>query len=225
MAPASYHAFFSGCASVAGTLIGLLFVAISVTPHKHLGTKAPLAFQVQAGVAFTTLIDTLIIALAALLPGTNLGTVAVLLAAVGISATLGMSVLTLRERPARHQFWGLTIIPGLGLLYILQLHDGIGLLSHPGNAGAVHDQALLILVFFVIAIVCAWQMIGAQVTGLLAVLSTLMRERNRTPPTSPTSSLDAPGTDHEHAIDSDIDIDTDTEPFALNPGVQHSHPL
>lgn len=49
MAPTSYHTFFGGCASVAGTLIGLLFVAISVAPHKHLGTNAPLAFQIQAG--------------------------------------------------------------------------------------------------------------------------------------------------------------------------------
>ena len=83
MVPIAYHTFFGAGASVAGTLIGLLFVAISVSPHKHVGTKAPLAFQVQAGVAFTTLINALVIALAALLPGRNLGTAAVILAAAG----------------------------------------------------------------------------------------------------------------------------------------------
>ena len=30
MVPASFHDFFSGCASVAGTLIELLFVALSI---------------------------------------------------------------------------------------------------------------------------------------------------------------------------------------------------
>jgi hypothetical protein len=70
MVPSAYHAYFGGCASVAGTLIGLLFVAISVSPHKDTGRRAPLSFQVQAGAAFTTLIDALVVALTALLPGT-----------------------------------------------------------------------------------------------------------------------------------------------------------
>ena len=74
MVPSAYNAYFGGCASVAGTLIGLLFVAISVSPHKHAGLQAPLSFRVQAGVAFTTLIDALAVALAALLPGSNLAT-------------------------------------------------------------------------------------------------------------------------------------------------------
>jgi hypothetical protein len=37
MVPTAYHAYFAGCASVAGTLIGLLFVAISLSPHKNIG--------------------------------------------------------------------------------------------------------------------------------------------------------------------------------------------
>jgi hypothetical protein len=214
MTPASYHAFFGGCASVAGTLIGLLFVAISVAPHKHLGAKAPLAFQIQAGVAFTTLINALVIALAALLPGTNLGTIAVLLAAVGISSTIGMSVLAFRDQPQRRQLWRLVIIPVLGVLYLLQLHNGISLLSHPSNAGLVHFQALLLLVFFVMAIARAWQMIGARVTGLLAVIGALMRERNETPPTSPrTGQTSAP-----NALTTDLDCatrnDSDSRPAA-----------
>ena len=60
MVPSAYHAYFGGCASVAGTLIGLLFVAISVSPHKDTGRRAPLSFQVQAGAAFTKLIDALV---------------------------------------------------------------------------------------------------------------------------------------------------------------------
>ena len=70
MVPSANHAYFGGCASVAGTLIGLLFVAISASPHKDTGRRAPLSFQVQAGAAFTTLIDALVVALTALLPGT-----------------------------------------------------------------------------------------------------------------------------------------------------------
>jgi hypothetical protein len=45
MVPSAYHAHFGGCASVAGTLIGLLFVAISVAPRKDTGRRAPLSFH------------------------------------------------------------------------------------------------------------------------------------------------------------------------------------
>jgi hypothetical protein len=205
MVPTAYHSFFGGCASVAGTLIGLLFVAISVSPHKHVGTNAPLAFQVQAGVAIATLIN----ALAALLPSHNLGTAAVILAVAGLSSTIGMTVISLRDRPGRRRLRGLAIIPVLGVLYILQLHSGINLLQHPANPNPVHFQALLIIAFFMIAIARAWQMIGARDTGLMAVVGNLLRERHGTPPTSaeavPTSTIDAHTTDLDVATGDDSD--------------------
>jgi len=41
MTTASAHEFFAGSASVAGALIGLLFVAISVAPEGVLGPTPP----------------------------------------------------------------------------------------------------------------------------------------------------------------------------------------
>ena len=49
MVPSSYHAFFSGSVSAAGALIGLLFVAISIAPHKLAGEQASTGFQIKAG--------------------------------------------------------------------------------------------------------------------------------------------------------------------------------
>jgi hypothetical protein len=180
MVPNAYHAYFGGCASVAGTLIGLLFVAISVSPHKDIGRKAPLSFQVQAGVAFTTLMNTLVVALVALLPGNSLGAGAVILAFTGISATIGMAALSLRHWPPGRDLWGLLIIPALGVLYVLQLLNGLDMLRRPSDPSAVHFQALLVIVFFVIAIARAWQMIGARGTRLLAMVADLLQERSAT---------------------------------------------
>jgi hypothetical protein len=45
--PAGFHAFFSACASVAGALIGLLFVAVSVAPEKLTGDSARADRQVR----------------------------------------------------------------------------------------------------------------------------------------------------------------------------------
>jgi hypothetical protein len=177
MVPTTYHTFFGGCAGVAGTLIGLLFVAISVSPHKHVGSRAPLEFQVQAGVAITTLINALIVALVALLPGQNLGTATVVLAIVGLSVTIGLIVLSLHNWPGRHHLWGLLIIPVLGGLYALQLRSGLDLLHHPRNPSPVNFQALLVIIFFILAIGRAWQMIGARHTGMVATVIDLLRER------------------------------------------------
>jgi hypothetical protein len=67
MVPASYHSFFSDAAQVAGTLIGLLFVAVSLTPERLGGNDAD--FQVKAGIAFAALVNGLVIGLIAQLRG------------------------------------------------------------------------------------------------------------------------------------------------------------
>ena len=179
MVPAEYYDFFVGCATVAGTLIGLLFVAISVSPHKNVGIRAPLAFQIQAGAAFTALTPALIVSLFALLPGQGLGIIAVITAGGGISPTIGMTVLSLRGHPGRRELAGLIIIPVIGLLYILQLLNGISLMRHPQDPGAVQTQGVLVVLFFLIAIARAWQLIGVHDTGLPAVIGDLVREHEQ----------------------------------------------
>ena len=92
-------------------------------------------------------------------------TASVFLACTGISATIGMAVLTLRDWPGRRHLWGLAIIPALGVLYIPQQLNGLNMLASPKDISAVHFQALLVIVFFMIAIARAWQMIGARNTA------------------------------------------------------------
>ena len=180
MVPDAYYTYFGACAAVAGTLIGLLFVAISVSPHKNVGIRAPLAFQIQAGAAFTALTPALIVSLFALLPGQNLGTIAVITAAGGISPTIGMTVLSLRGHPGRRQLASLIVIPVIGLLYTWQLLNGIALMRHPGDLGDIETQGILVVLFFLIAIARAWQLIGVHDTSLAVVIGDLARERRQT---------------------------------------------
>jgi len=67
--PLSFHDFFAGCATIAGALIGLLFVALSVTAESLSGENARTDHQVRAGAAFSALVNTMVIALFALDPG------------------------------------------------------------------------------------------------------------------------------------------------------------
>ncbi len=101
MVPAGYHDFFGGCATVAGALIGLLFVAISVAPEKLAGDRASADHQVKAGAAFSALVNTLVIALVALLPGDGLGAASIALASTGLASTAALIIFLWREHTNR----------------------------------------------------------------------------------------------------------------------------
>jgi hypothetical protein len=190
MVPNAYHSFFSASASVAGALIGLLFVAISVAPHKMAGDRASVAFQIGAGSAFAALLNTLIIALAALLPGENLGPTGVILSAIGISSIAGLAILGLQTGTRRQHPAGLIRLAALLVVFALQLLNALKLLSHTRDSGSIHTQAALFLALFVIAIDRAWELVDARDTRLLPVLAGLLR-RSDPPPATPTDQAPA----------------------------------
>jgi hypothetical protein len=171
--PVSYHDFFGGCATVAGALIGLLFVAISVSPGRSAGGKASLDHQVTAGAAFSALVNTLVIALVALLPGASLGQTATVLAAIGLSSTIGLVVVLFREHQAPIRLDQVVLLAALLVLYSLELADGIALGESPRDLGHVNDLGVLSIVFFGFAIARAWQLVGARSSHLLPTVAGL----------------------------------------------------
>jgi hypothetical protein len=81
---ASAHEFFAACASVAGALIGLLFVAISVAPERILGPEASDVHGVRAAATLTAFTNALIVVLFGLIPGFNAGNAAFVIAIIGL---------------------------------------------------------------------------------------------------------------------------------------------
>jgi hypothetical protein len=171
MVPASYHDFFGSCASVAGALIGLLFVAISVSQGRLAGDRADGAHQVKAGAAFSALVNALVIALVALMPGASLGAAAVILAAAGLSTTAGLGVLLYREHAGRGRAGQVILLIVLLTLYALQLANGIALDGAPGSPSRLTSQCALSIAFFVFAITRAWELTGARDRHLLPVIA------------------------------------------------------
>ena len=185
MVPASYHDFFSSCATVAGALIGLLFVAISVSQGRLAGDRADGAHQVKAGAAFSALVNALVIALAGLMPGASLGVAAIILAAAGLSATAGLGIVLYREHAgpdqAGHIIVPIVLLIVLLTLYALQLANGIALDQAPASTGRLSSQCALSIMFFVFAIARAWELTGARDRHLLPVIAG-MTPATATPP-------------------------------------------
>ena len=174
MVPASYQGFFGGCATVAGALIGLLFVAISIFPQKLAGNKTSTDYQAKAGAAFSALTNTLVIALVALLPGASLSTAVTALAAAGLATTASLIILLYREHMRVRL--GPVILPVILLiLYGLQLANGIALSSAPGDMSRLTSLGGLAIAFFLFAITRAWQLVGAWDMSLLSTVAKMSR--------------------------------------------------
>ena len=198
MVPGSFHDFFIGAGQVAGALVGLLFVAIQISPDKVIGRGARIEQRLKVATAFSALIDTLFLSLAALLPDTNLGQVGVILAILGLSSMLGLLLLTVWERGWRAlRPRGLIFPLTLSVVFGFQLYDGIRLVRSPQDVAGVNALATLAMILFAIAITRAWDLVGAPAAGLLATVGKLT-ERKAAPQTEdqePTDERPAPRPD------------------------------
>jgi hypothetical protein len=182
--PVSYHSFFSGCASVAGALVGLLFVAVSISPEKLSGEEATTAFQIRAAAAFSVLINALVITLFALLPDTNLGWVALVTSISGLGTTSGLLLVQLREAGPRHAR-DFVFVVALLPLYTYQLINAFQLIDHPAGTDALDTAAVLVVVCFLIGIARAWELLGVPRSGLVHAAFAIRRTGQ------PATGLDA----------------------------------
>jgi len=171
--PLSYHDFFSGCATIAGALIGLLFVAISVSPGKLTGETARTEHQVRAGAAFSALVNTMVIALVALLPRANLGEASLILAAAGLATTAGLILVLYREHGTVKRS-DATMFLIMLILYGLQLANGIKLNAAPHDVNGVDNQGVLAIGFFLFGIARAWQLVGARDFNLMSTVAAMV---------------------------------------------------
>lgn len=188
MVPASFHDFFNGCASVAGALIGLLFVALSVAPEKLTGDDARTEHQARAAAAFSALVNTLVIALAGLLPGTSLGDVGIILSGAGLATTAGLIIVLYREQGRKMSRGDVRMLVILLALYILQLANAAQMNGAPHDVGGVSRQGGLAILFFLFGIARSWQLVGARNISLASTLTAMLqRSAGQDQPPGPPS--------------------------------------
>ena len=178
MVPEDIRDFFVASAGVAGALIGLLFVAITVSAARMAREKPGTQIhRIRAAAALTAFTNALVVSLFSLIPGQKIAGTSVVVAAFGLLFVAAALLSLLRL----HQLRSATIrdalfLLGLAVVFVIQLDQGISLIADPGNSGIVNTIAILVVCCFLIGIARAWDLAGGPSIGLSREVTSLIRD-------------------------------------------------
>ena len=175
MVPESIRDFFVASASVAGALIGLLFVAISVASERlaRVDTAAQ-RYRVRAAAALTAFTNALAVSLFALVPDTNAGYPALVMGVVGILfSAAGLRSILSSGSPLRERWRQYVLITFLLAIFGAELVAGIVAAARPSASAALQVIGYALITSVLVGIARAWEIVGDRDTGVLASLAVL----------------------------------------------------
>ena len=155
MVPGSLIGYFAATAAAAGALIGLLFVAVSLHPESIFGDNAAPTPRRLAESSFTGLVNTFFLSLVALIPQTDLGYPAAILAALSFYVTLTRHLRTQGTSQ-------LTVLLSTFAIYLVQLGLGIAAIIVPSNVNLVYLLAYVVIAALSVALSRAWALLSGR---------------------------------------------------------------
>jgi hypothetical protein len=179
MIPPAMGMYFSASAGASATLVGLIFVAVSLWPREKM-LHAPPTWRAVAGGAFGALLNAFFVSLFALNTLLNLGWTALTLCLLGLANTLYLGVPLLRSIPD----WGKQIravvassamILASLVVQVLEGYFGVRLVLRPDDTFAVGGIAIVLAALYALGLIRAWELLGIEQIGLRGVLNPLQQ--------------------------------------------------
>ena len=171
------HSTFSGLfiviAESAATLIGLLFVAVTVVKGRANDRRQEIG-EFRAAASLLAFTNALVVSLYGLVPGNNIGYPALILGVIGIFFAAAGARTTLaqplqRQRRRRQAI----LIVGLMVVFGFQIVYGIGLVMHPRLSGGLSTIGDVLIASLLIGIGRCWELVGSWDTGIISSVGRL----------------------------------------------------
>ena len=169
-----YRELFAAIAATAGSLTGLLFVALSVAPRRGPAAGPTAIQQVRVAAALLAFTNAMVVSLFSLVPGTSPGYPAVVLGVIGILFTAaGVRSILSSQATRRQQRQQLGLVILLLLIFGTELACGVAVLADSRLSTAVQVMCYALIASVLVGIARAWELVGERDTGLRASLSVL----------------------------------------------------
>jgi hypothetical protein len=178
--PKDLMVYFTTSAQIAGSLIGLLFVAISLRYDAILGRSAEFHSRAMAGAAFTGLFNVLTISLWALVPGAGLGYPVTVSGVVCLIHTLRLHVGKLGAIDSSLGSFLLSLA-----VYFAQTILGFWLIARPGQNEIVFILAYTLFGAMALSLKRAWTLLQPARSDNKPVMAT--------PPSPPPQAAELTG--------------------------------
>jgi hypothetical protein len=173
--PEDYREFFAALDSVAGALIGLLFVAVSLAPRRLRDPGTMHLAQAQATTALLVFTNTLTLGLLALFPGIDLAIPTLIVAGLAMLYSLSLArVAFARAVVDRAAVWTVRRL-AFGAIAVAgcQVWAGLRIAIHPHHVAGIDTLAGTLVGAVLFGISRAWELVGLQGTSLFRSLKLL----------------------------------------------------
>ena len=182
MVTAEFQPFFLASVGASATLIGLLFVSVSVAPERVFGQQSDAVRQAQALSAFSALANIFFISLMSLIPGILFGLVVWIISIPAMVQTLALLGLAGKWHQGGIVARGLLLFLASAVIYGYEFALGIQMWRDPTNKGALINLLLVLLGAYAVGLGRAWELLGAPRTGFISSVWALIGSVRRRQP-------------------------------------------